>query len=142
MQLTDAEFLGKGWSFPPTFDRGNLQLQMTSGSGNINQSIDIILSTMLGEQPLNPTFGSAVNNFVFKNMDENTQGQLISAITTALVNNEPRVTVNEVDLQISDDAEPMAMVTIDYTVRNTNSRHNHVYPFSLNEGTLLVQTGR
>lgn len=46
--MSDSSFLGSGWSFPPTFEIGNYQLNMTHKEHNINQSIDLILQTQQG----------------------------------------------------------------------------------------------
>ena len=53
----DTSFLGTGWSFPPAFDRKIAQPVMVSDEEDISQSLDIILSTSLGERVLRPNFG-------------------------------------------------------------------------------------
>ena len=40
-------FLGKGWSFPPTFERQGRALQMVDGEVDIRQSLEILLATSL-----------------------------------------------------------------------------------------------
>ena len=65
----DANFLGRGWSFPPAFTPGGAEVLTVSGEDDIEQSLGLLL------------------------------------------------------------------VTIDYTVRATNSRYNLVYPFYLREAT-------
>ena len=57
---------------------------------------------------------------------------------TSLLNNEPRIRVETVTVDVADDLNPVLMVNISYTVIQTNSRHNHVYPFSLTEANNLA----
>ena len=55
--LADSSFLGTGWSFPPTFRKGGADVEMAAGSEDIHQSLQILLSTRLGERILQPEFG-------------------------------------------------------------------------------------
>ena len=132
--MSESGFWGSGWSFPPTFNTADNQLQLSHKVDNINQSIDIILSTLQGERSMMPYFGSNVRAFVFRNMDETAKGELIYSVKNSLLDYEPRISVNEVDITIEDAAAPLVRISVDYTVRTTNSRHNHVFPFSVNEG--------
>ena len=50
-------FLGNGWSFPPAFDRGSAGVEMTFGLEDIQKSLQIIVTTSLGERIMQPTFG-------------------------------------------------------------------------------------
>lgn len=132
----DSNFWGSGWSFPPTFDLDNNRLQLVHKEQNINQSIDIILKTLRGERSMNAWFGSNIGSFIFKNIDANTKGQILESVKNTLLQHEPRIDVDDVILTVSDD-QTMVNLFIDYTVRNTNSRYNHVYPFALFEGSNL-----
>ena len=53
----------------------------------------------------------------------------------AILHHEPRVLLNEVEVSDEQAGEGLLLVTIDYTVRATNSRYNLVYPFYLREAT-------
>lgn len=134
---TRGNFRGAGWSFPPTFDIGNGQLQLVHDEVNVNQSIDMILSTFRGERSLLPDFGSDLNTYLFKNIDETVKGEIAYSVKQNLLDNEPRIDVNNVTVNIEGDTELTVMVTIAYTIRSTNSRHNHVFPLSIKEGTNL-----
>lgn len=136
--MTDSSFLGTGWSFPPTFEIGDYQLQMTHREQNINQSIDLILQTHQGERSLMPLFGSGLRGYVFKKMDAMLKTEIIDSVKSTLLDWEPRITVDHVWLQELDNGQSGVAIHIDYTVRKTNSRHNHVYPFIQNEATNLV----
>jgi hypothetical protein len=59
---------------------------------------------------------------------------LAGLIETALLHYEPRVVINTVTLDADRITEGLVVITIDYTIRATNSRYNLVYPFYLEYG--------
>jgi hypothetical protein len=136
--MEDSSFLGSGWSFPPTFEIGNYQLNMTHKDDNIKQSIDIILQTQQGERSLMPLFGSTLHSFLFKNMNASLQSEIIDAVKSALLDYEPRINVDNVALDVLAGERSGVAIQIDYTIKKTNSRHNHVYPFVQNDATNVI----
>jgi len=136
--MKESSFLGTGWSFPPTFEQGNYQLTMTKTEDNINQSIDIILKTPRGSRPLQPEFGSNLNRFLFRKLNATCQEEIEQSVKMSLLNDEPRIVVDKVETRLQQDLGSTVAVFIYYTVKQTNSRHNYVYPFSLQEGTNLT----
>ncbi len=136
--MKESSFLGTGWSFPPTFEQGNYQLTMTKTEDNINQSIDIILKTPRGSRPLQPEFGSNLNRFLFRKLNATCQEEIEQSVKMSLLNDEPRIVVDKVETRLQQDFGSTVAVFIYYTVKQTNSRHNYVYPFSLQEGTNLT----
>lgn len=136
--MEDSSFLGTGWSFPPTFEVGNYQLTMSHSQNNINQAIDTILQTPRGERSMMPLFGSTLHTFIFKNMNATLQSEIIDAVKSALLEFEPRITVDNVMLETFTGELSGVAIHISYTVRKTNTRYNHVYPFIQNEATNMV----
>jgi uncharacterized protein len=134
---SNADFLGQGWSFPPRFEVATHCLSITGGIDNINASIDMILNTPRGSRPLSPDFGSDLYRFIFRSADPSLREEIEQSVRTTLLANEPRIKVDQVNIQLTNDAASTVMVAVTYTVRSTNSRHNHVFPFSLLEGTNL-----
>ena len=137
-QAQSAGFLGSGWSFPPTFEVGNFQLNMAQQQTSIEQSINLILNTRQGERSLNPGFGSTLHSFVFRSFSSTLQSEVIEAVKVALRDYEPRVKVDSVTISVENDDSTLLAVWIEYTIRQTNSRQNHVYPFALTEATQLA----
>ena len=131
-------YLGSGWSFPVHFSAGNYRLALTSYEDNINDSIDIILQTRTGERILEPGFGSGLQQFAFRKMDELLKGEIVDTVKSSLLHNEPRISVKEVDVEFSDLRTGTVLVTIYYVYNQTNTRHIYVFPFYLKEGTNLV----
>jgi len=133
----ENSYLGSGWSFPVTFSVGNYELNLTSYESNINDSIDIILQTRMGERILESRFGSGLQQFIFRKMDESLKGEIADTVKTSLLHNEPRITVKEVDVEYPDLRNGVVSITITYVYNQTNTRHNYVFPFYLKEGTNL-----
>lgn len=135
--MKSVSFQGTGWSFPPTFDHADYSVSMVSGPNNINQSIRQILDTRLGDRSALPTFGSKLHQFMFQTVDQTLQNELRNTIRSSLIQWEPRIDVNQVEVSVSNDAASTVSILVDYTIRSTNTRHNHVYPYSLFEGSNL-----
>lgn len=135
--IQDDHFLGSGWAFPVTFSAGNLQLFVTNNEDNINESIDLILQTKRGERCLQPLFGSGLQQFFFRKMDETLKGEIIDAVKVSLLHNEPRITVKNVSVDYTDIINGLVSITIVYVYNQSNTRHNYVFPFHLKEGTNL-----
>jgi phage baseplate assembly protein W len=136
-KIIQKEFLGSGWSFPVTFSAGNHQVQLTKYEDNINEMIDLIMQTTFGERPFEPQFGSGLQTFFFKEMRPTLQGEIRDAVKSALLDNEPRIKVLNVDVVFADLLNGLVEITISYMYNETNTRHNYVYPFYIKEGTNL-----
>ena len=134
-------FLGRGWSFPPTFDQTLAPgAVMVDGVEDIEQSIRLILGTTPGQRTLLPDFGCPLSQFLFQALDLTTETMIKDAVSHALLHWEPRITVNTIQVSGEQANEGRIDVAIDYTVRATNSRANLVYPYWRTEGTLLNLT--
>lgn len=128
-------FLGTGWSFPPKFDKGVQALQMVSDEEDVAQSLFIILSTTPGERVMSPRFGCNLRAIVFKSLDETTKQEIISMVELAVLNYEPRVTLEDVEVNMEEALDGLVHITLHYRIRTINIRTNIVYPFYLVEGT-------
>jgi len=132
---TDASFLGKGWSFPPAFSRNGRDVQSVSDHEDIQQSLQILLNTVQGERIMREDFGCDLQRFMFEEISQSMVNSLTALITNAVLYYETRIELNNVQADESDQIEGLLMITVDYTVRSTNSRFNLVYPFYLNEAS-------
>lgn len=130
-------FLGSGWAFPISFSKGNHQLDTSAYEVNINESIRAILLTNNGARPLEQQFGCKLNSFFFRELTETLKGEIIDAVKFSLLNNEPRITVNDVVVDFTDRLKGQINISVDYQFNQTNTRHNYVFPFHINEGTNL-----
>jgi phage baseplate assembly protein W len=136
----EPAFLGRGWSFPPTFDPIHNTVVMASGDVDIRESLHILLSTSLGERVMLATYGVDLISKVFTALTTTSANEIATMVTRAIIEWEPRVTVEKVD--VSDAIlDGWVAIAIDYVVRQTNARDNIVYPFYQVEATLPPPTG-
>lgn len=134
MALED-NFLGRGWSFPPTFTKQGLLL--TAGVEDIERSLDIILTTRLRERVLSPDFGSDLQEYVFEPIDTTLRTRLREVVKTAILYYEARIQLIDVLIEEPIESSGTLLIEVQFKVKATNSRHNYVYPFYKTEGTDL-----
>jgi phage baseplate assembly protein W len=123
-----TELLGSGLSFPLTVDRRG-GIALASGEVDVDQAIEIILSTAPGERPMRPEFGCGVHDFVFDTIDAATAGRLETEVRRALDRWEPRIVVEDIDFDLSHMIDGQLLINIGYRIRATNHKRNLVYPF-------------
>jgi phage baseplate assembly protein W len=133
----NSSFLGRGWSFPPEFNKHTAGVKMLEDEADIDSSLEILLSTRPGERVMEPDYGCDLEDLLFKPVNLTLKTYVIDKIKTAILYYEPRIDVNNVNIDSSRENEGVLMIVIDYTVRATNSRKNKVYPFYKEEGTEL-----
>lgn len=134
----NSQFLGCGWQFPPSFSGASKQVHMIDAEANINQSIDLILQTQRGERSLLPYFGSNLRSYLFKSKDATLKEEIAQSVRDTLLHDEPRIRVDDVLVDYVSEPESTVAISVIYTIKQTNTRHNHVFPFSLLEGTNLT----
>ena len=136
----DSTFLGRGWSFPPEFNRAAKSVGMLENEEDIESSLDILLSTRLGERIMQPDYGCNLDEMVFEAMNLTMRTYMQDLVEHAILYHEPRIELDKLEIDTSREAEGVLLIKIDYRVRTTNSRFNYVYPYYKNEGTNLLST--
>ena len=134
------DFLGRGWSFPPTFNRNLPGVEMLEQEADIYSSLEILLTTAPGERVMQPEYGCDMEELIFENVDTTTKTLVADKIENAILYFEPRIDVEKVNLDDSREWEGVILIEIVYRVRTTNSRFNFVFPFYKTEGTDLNLT--
>lgn len=129
------EFLGRGWSFPPSFDKSERKSEMTSDRQDIERSLEILLGTRKGERVMRPDYGCNLDEMVFESFNLSLKTYLADMVETAILYHESRIEPMKITIDDSFIHEGRLMIEIDYIIRSTNSRFNMVYPFYLEEGT-------
>lgn len=123
-----VDFLGRGWKFPFAVQRGSTSV--SAGEDAIRESIILILSTARGERVMRPDFGCRLSELVFAPNNMSTATLIRSYIEEALLNWEPRIEVE--DITVTPLANQSQLdVSIEYSIRASNSKYNLVYPFFL-----------
>lgn len=131
-------FLGTGWSFPPTFERNPAGVRMSSNDANIRQCLWVLLSTSISERIMQATYGSSLDLQVFDAMTTTLVNAIRANILKAVLDWEPRIDVIAIDITRMAGPDGGLDISIDYLIRQTNSRSNLVYPFYLNESTIAL----
>ncbi len=125
-------FLGVGWAFP--FSRSNSHLALAQYEEDVRQAILIILGTNRGERVMRPDFGAGLRTFVFEPVSTTTMALLETRVRESLVDWEPRIDVVTVKVTTDEVLPNRLLVDLQYRIRATNTLHNLVYPFYLQEG--------
>ena len=133
MNPTNLSVLGSGWKTPPAIDRQG-SIALSSENDNIQEAIWIILSTAPGERLMHPTFGCAIHRLAFEPNNVSTAGLARFYVEDALRTWEPRILLDEVEVQADVDQPWLLLISVRYRVRTTDSRFNLVYPFYLTRG--------
>jgi len=134
MVNNDNAFLGRGWSFPPSFDKDVKEVNMTEGEEDIENSLRILLSTTLGERVMQPKFGCNLNDMVFESIDTSLQTEMRNRIQTSILYFESRINVQAITISTQNEIDGLVLISLDYIIRSTNARTNLVYPFYISEG--------
>ncbi|OEJ98589.1 hypothetical protein A8C32_05155 [Flavivirga aquatica] len=129
-------FLGTGWGFPPTFHKeSSLGIEMTSNEKDIQQSLEILLNTKIGERVMNPRYGCDIYAYLFESISNSRVHQIIEMIRIAILRFEPRIKLIKVHLDESEYLDGVIKVNLDYRIPLTNTRFNLVFPYYKIEGT-------
>lgn len=123
--------------FPPEFKESTKAVTMLTNENDIKSSLEILLSTKIGERIMQPKFGCNMDELLFSPLNRTLKTFVSELIRTAILYHEPRIDVEKIDITKGDDLSGELLVLIDFKVRATNSRINMVYPFYQQEGTNL-----
>ncbi|ERJ59857.1 GPW/gp25 family protein [Sphingobacterium paucimobilis] len=123
------DFLGRGWSFPPSFTKNGVQ--MSEYTLDVRESLHVLLSTNKGERIFRANYGSTLKKWVFSVIDSTEKTLIADELKDAISKGEPRITVSNIDVVTKHDAEGILWIKIEYIIRSTNIEDNLVFPFYL-----------
>ena len=133
------EYLGRGISFPIRMNQqGNLQF--SSGSQNIQESILLILLTEIGERLYRPNFGCRIHELAFAPLNTETLMLMRIYVQEALELWEPRIIVEQIDTKPFNRMGKVDLV-IEYRIKGTYDRSSMVYPFFLKQEPNVITNG-
>ena len=101
--------------------------QPVSGLDLLLQDIQQLLLTLPGERVNRPNFGCTLRTQIWENLQDAAVNGA-SAIRHALVSFEPRIIVSDVTNEINDNTGLISF-TIHFTVKNTDTKVNLIFPF-------------
>jgi len=127
-------FLGVGWAFPVAVEPDRT-IADAAYEEDIRQAIRIIVLTERGERVMRPEFGAGLGAFVFEPMSTTTMELVRARVEEALTTWEARIDIVVLTVTAGRPERNKLLVDLTYRVRATNSVHNLVFPFYLQEGT-------
>jgi len=136
MENSNNAFLGKGWAFPPAFNKSTGTVDIVSDEEDIRQSLYILLSTSLGERVMQPDYGCNLQDYVFESLNSTTIGYIKERVANSILYYEPRIVTEQIEVTSegsNDNLEGRFLINITYSIPGTNSRFNYVYDFYRNE---------
>ena len=125
----EQAFLGRGWSFPPSFDYNTGEVNLLNGESDIESSLEILLSTKVGERIMQPTYGCQLDELQFSPLNRTTITYVAELIETAILYHEPRISVEKISMSEAPGQLGVIIIELHYIVRATNSRKNMVFPY-------------
>ena len=115
--MNGKEFLGRGLKFPLQVDPKTGKIAMVDQEEDIREAIGIILRTGQGER------------------SSSMLSSIAQELRLILLEQEPRIRDVEIQCDPLGQQEGAVVIHVSYTVRSTNNRYNHVYPFYMTEGS-------
>jgi len=141
MNKTFNSFIGTGWAFPPQFDVSSAEVNLVEGVEDIDESLNILLSTSLGERVMQPIYGCDLHDYLFEPLNSSLIGFIKDRVENSLIVYEPRINVESIEVTKEDSfdlIEGKFIISIDYTIPGVNSRFNYVYDYYLNEAIRAI----
>ena len=136
MNTSFNSFLGTGWSFPPKFEIETGTVAMVSNENDIRESLNILLSTSLGERVMQPKYGCDLNDYMFESLSSSVIGYIKDRVKNSILLYEPRIIAEKIDVTADgsfDLIEGRFTIEVEYSIPGTNSRFNYVYNYYQNE---------
>ena len=115
-----GRLLGRGISFPPRIGADG-RVAWSEGETNIREAIHVILGTDRNERLRLPDFGAGLTRFLFEPNTVATRHQIEERILRALAAWEPRIAVENVDVEPDPEDAEGAIATIEYKLVATQA---------------------
>lgn len=133
--MNGKEFLGRGLKFPLQVDPRTGKIAMVEQEEDIREAIGIILRTGRGERVMRPDFGSNTMDYAFAPASSTMLHAIASDLRVLIQGQEPRIRDVEIQCRRPVRLDGTLIINVSYTIRSTNNRYNHVYPFYVTEGS-------
>jgi uncharacterized protein len=126
--MAQHDFVGAGWAFPPDTDPSG-GIALVTRERELEQAIQIIMTTYPGERPMRPRFGCPLRDFMFRSADNSTAVELSLAVRSSVTQWEPRVDVIDVLVRPDPIVRNRLDIEVIYAIKHTNDQRNLVFPF-------------
>lgn len=128
--MEDRAYLGKGIKFPLQINKATGRFVMAQEEESVKESIYIILMTQKEERFTRPDFGSRILSYTFMDTSVTRNNMMARELEETILEQEPRV--SEVDVSVDPQLERGCLIiNIKYTIAESNTQDNLVFPFYL-----------
>lgn len=121
VESTQSTMRGLGLSLPIKNGSGGYFTVNYISKDQIKDNIRNLLRTNEGERLMHPTFGTGLKKILFGNITDDFETQIIQTIETAFSTWLPYVTLDGIDVDISDEMKDKNVVgvSVDYIIGDT-----------------------
>lgn len=136
MDKLNLPFLGTGWSFPPEFNRDSGSVEMVSEREDIEQSLNILLSTSIGERVMQPLYGCNLEDYIYEPLNSTIIGYIKDRVENSIMIYESRIQIEDIIVTADNSIdlfEGRFTIELEFSIPETNSRFNFVYDYYKNE---------
>ncbi len=106
----------KGLKFPFEISKEHGRVEISEFRENIRQSVEIILRTEPGERMLHPEFGTKLHQFLFENMDAQTEEMIEREVRHSLSMWEKRIWDINVEVHMDTGRQGEFRVAVTYRI--------------------------
>ena len=135
-----ADFVGRGWGYPPRFDRDAGGVAIVADEQDIEESLRILFGTQRGERLFHPKYGLDAHDLLFEAMSTTLRTLLEDRVKIGILIYEPRIEPLAVKVHSQEPASGELHIELDYRVRATNSRYNLVFPFYRSDSNEMARS--
>lgn len=115
-----GKLFGRSLAFPPRVGADG-RVAWSEGSDNVRESIRIVLMTRQGERLFAPEFGAGLDRWLFEPNTVTTRQVIKDRIAKTLMEWEPRIAVESVDVEADPADATAAVATITYKLVATQT---------------------
>ncbi len=128
--MEDKAYLGKGIKFPLQINQATGRFVMAEKEESVKESVYIILMTQKEERFTRPDFGSNILSYTFMDTSVTRINMMARELEETILEQEPRI--SEVDVSINPQLDKGCLIiNIVYTIAESNTQDNLVFPFYL-----------
>lgn len=134
-------FLGTGWKFPVSFEKGtgqNSRTRMSKAEQDIAESLTILFSTRPGERVMRPNYGASLEDLMFEPANVSLIAYIEELIRHSILYYEPRIELLGIKIDSSQYMQGIIEINLIIKVRTTNNRFNYVFDYYRREATITT----
>lgn len=128
-----GKLFGRSLAFPPHIGADGC-IAWSEGPQNIRESIQIILQTEVGERLMLRSFGAGLGRFLFEANTPTNRRNIQEQVETALRRWEPRIRLQNVQVEADPNDLQQVIITLDYGLVTTGAGERLALTINLANG--------